>query len=117
MVEHPFSPADRLEHALRAYESALVGAPPGQPVADEPTERDLQRLRHEVVQRSGALHSTDWPRPPCRHCGGDRVLYLSRTTESSACETVTATCPPCWGTGLTLELSYRRTEDPRVAEP
>lgn len=110
---------DDIERALRAYETALVGAPPGRhSAAEEPSERDLQRLRREVIRRSGNVPTSDWPRPPCRHCSGERVLHLSRASADAERELVSAPCPPCWGTGLTLNLAYRRRlERTRASEP
>lgn len=111
---HPAHPSEELERALRAYEAALVGDPPGRHV-DDPTDYDLVRLRGEVLRRSGGLPSRDWPRPACRHCSGDRVLELSRATADGAEELVPTPCPPCWGTGLTLHLAYRNAERSRGA--
>jgi len=109
---------DHLEQALRAYEAALVGAPPGHRAAEEPSERDLQQLRREVIRRSGCVPASDWPRPPCRHCSGERVLHLSRASANADRELVSTPCPPCWGTGLTLNLAYRRRlERTRASEP
>lgn len=111
---------DHLERALSAYEAALVGAPPGRRrLADEPSPGDLQQLRYEVIRRSSVVPSSEWPRPPCRHCSGERVLHLPRASANSAeRELVSTPCPPCWGTGLTLNLAYRRRlERSRASEP
>lgn len=110
---------DDLERALRAYETALVGPPPGRRTGTaEPSELDLQRLRREVIRRSGSVPTSEWPRPPCRHCRGERVLHLSRASANAERELVSTPCPPCWGTGLTLDLAYRRRlERTRASEP
>lgn len=99
---------DGLEQAVRAYETALAEAELGRHTRSDEEPDQLRALRMEVVRQTEALPSGSWPRTRCAHCGGQRevaAVHAQYGTDASP-QFVTSRrrCPPCWGTGLTLNV-------------